>query len=67
MWLIIQSSSKKCGMPYWLEHGIGNLIHLNNFVPRMTFTGCTRGVNGGLNGLEDREANLKKIKQILGG
>lgn len=48
------------GAWYWQSHSLNNLVAKNDF------TGCTRGVNGGLNGLEDREANLKKIKQVLG-
>ena len=44
---------------YWKTHG------LNELADRGNHTQITRKINGGLNGWEDRKANLKNAKQAL--
>lgn len=46
---------------FWQKHG------LNEYADRDDFAGCTRRINGGLNGLEDRHAWLVKARAILNG
>ena len=45
--------------------GFWKANNLNRFADQGNFTGLTQAINGGLNGLDDRRAWLKKITQIF--
>ncbi|MBB2918114.1 glycoside hydrolase family 19 protein [Cupriavidus alkaliphilus] len=46
---------------FWYAHGCNQLIDAGDFV------GLTRRINGGVNGLEDRQARWDRAKQVLLG
>lgn len=51
--------SAQVAAAYWADHGLNALADQNNL------QAITRGINGGLNGLESREAYLNKILALL--
>jgi putative chitinase len=53
--------SLRIACEFWKRH------HLNQFADQDDIETITRRINGGLNGLDDRKANLAKAKAALGG
>lgn len=44
---------------FWREHGC------NVFADRGDITGCTKAINGGLNGLDDRKERYAKTEEVI--
>ncbi|QCR36487.1 glycoside hydrolase family 19 protein [Nissabacter sp. SGAir0207] len=58
--LLLESNAARSAGWFWQEH------HLSKFADRGDFTGMTKAINGGLNGLEDRLARLQVARKALG-
>jgi putative chitinase len=59
-WLAQMPGALKSAMWYWGRKG------LNKYADRGDFSGLTKAVNGGYNGLEDRKRYYEKARKEFG-